>query len=87
MAGEMKLMRWQHIRRLTERTDKQGNPVPFRLRYVTQRGSIIDQENVVTTSVDVKNKMRNVKFLDSGQVRTIHDVLILQINDTKIIVN
>lgn len=83
----MKLLRYQHVRELTERIDENGNPMPFRLRYATQRGSIIDQKNVITTSVDVRRKMRNVKFLDSGQIRTIHDALILQVNDTKIVMS
>lgn len=82
-----KLLRYQYIRRLAERKDEEGNAVPFRLEYITMGGELLVGERVITTSVNVRRKMRTVKFLDSGEVRTIHDVLIRKINDTRIIVS
>lgn len=83
-----KLLRYQYIRRLAERKDEEGNPVPFRLEYISKKhGELLVGERVITTSVEVKKKKRNVKFLDSGETRTIHDVLIYKINDTRIIVS
>lgn len=84
---EQKLLKYQHIRRLAERTDEKGYPVPFRLKYLCLNGEVMESNNVVTTSVDVRRKKRNILFLDSGQVRTIHDVLILEINNHKIVVS
>ena len=69
-----------------ERKDERGNPVPFSFRYIKKNGEIMEGENVVCTSVDVKKKMRTIKFLESGQVRTIHDVLLISVDDTRIIV-
>lgn len=82
-----KLLRYNHLRQLMERTDEQGVPVPFRFKYICMDGEIMTGENVVTTSVDVRRKTRTVLFLNSGEYRTIHDVLVLEVNDTKIIVN
>lgn len=84
---EQKLLKYQHIRRLAERTDEKGYPVPFRLKYLCLNGEVMEANNVVTTSVDVRHKKRNILFLDSGQVRTIHDVLILEIDNHKIVVS
>jgi hypothetical protein len=69
-----------------ERKDERGNPVPFSFRYIKKNGEIMEGENVVCTSVDVKKKMHTIKFLESGQVRTIHDVLLISVDDTRIIV-
>lgn len=82
-----KLLRYQYIRRLAERKDEMGKPVPFRLQYLCMDGTLLTGENVITTSVNVRRKMRTVKFLESGESRTLHDVLILRINDTKIVVS
>ena len=83
----MKILRYQHAKMLMERVDEEGNRVPFNMRYVTMNGEIQEFKNVVTTSVNARKRMRNIQFIDSGEQRTIHDVLILSVNDTKIIVN
>ena len=85
--SEQKLLRYQHIRRLTERTDEKGYPVPFSMKYLCLNGEVMEARNVVTTSVDTWNKKRTILFLDSGQYRTIHDVLILEVNNHKIVVS
>lgn len=83
----MKILRYQHAKMLMERKDEEGNRVPFNMRYVTMQGEIQEFKNVITTSVNVRKRMRNIRFIESGEQRTIHDVLILSVNDTKIIVN
>ena len=83
-----KVLRYQQGRRLAERTDENGEPVPFKLKYISKSsGELIVADNVITTSVNVKKRKRNVKFLNSGEVRTIHDVLIVGIDDTHIVVS
>lgn len=83
-----KVLRYQHVRRLAERTDENGQPVPFKLKYISKSsGELIVADNVITTSVNVKKRKRNVKFMNSGEVRTIHDVLIVGIDDTHIVVS
>lgn len=85
--NQQKLLRYQFVRRLVDKKDEKGLPVPFRIKYACLNGEVIEGKNCVTTSVDVRKKTRNIMFLDSGQVRMLHDVLILEVNDTKIVVN
>lgn len=44
-------------------------------------GSIITAANVVSLRYDFYTGMRTVKFLRNGQIRSIHDCLIIGIND------
>ena len=81
-----KVLNYKHVRLLAERKDEKGAPVPFDFKYICLNGEVIEGKNVVCTSVDPKRKTRTLKFLDSGQVRKIHDVLLMSINDTRIIV-
>ena len=82
----MNLLQYSKLRLLVERKDDNGSPVPFRLQYITMDGEILDEEGCVCTSVDPYYKRRNIRF-KSGITRTIRDVLILQIDDTKIRIN
>lgn len=84
--SEVKLLRYNHLRRVMECRDEKGRPVPFRLKYICLDGEIMEANNVICTSVDVRHRKRNIKFVDSGQVRTIYDVLVLEVNDKKILV-
>lgn len=54
------------------------------LRVVTARGKILDCEDVVSLSYDRYKGTRSIKFLRSGQIRTIHDVCIVGINDFEV---
>lgn len=55
---------------------------PVSLRYVKlKEGSIINAENVVSLRYDYYTGMRTIKFLRNGQIRSIHDCLIVGIND------
>ena len=55
---------------------------PVSLRYVKLKdGSIINAENVVSLRYDYYTGMRTIKFLRNGQIRSIHDCLIVGIND------
>ncbi len=70
-----------HINEARRILDK-GDPV--RLSVVKKDGSILDitDENpVVSLSYDVYTGLRTVKFLRSGQTRTIRDCMIIAIND------
>ena len=70
-----------------ERKDQTGKAVPFRLKYICMDGTVMESQKVICTSVDIRHHKRNIKFVDSGQVRTIHDVLVLEVDDFKIVVN
>lgn len=85
MAG--KVLHYKYAYKLMERKDEDGRPVPFSFKYISLKGEIVNGKNVVTTSADAKHKTHTVKFLDSeGQIRKIHDVLLVSIDDTQIMV-
>ncbi|MGN0309029.1 MAG: hypothetical protein ACI4C3_00335 [Bacteroides sp.] len=84
---KQKLLRYQYVRMLCEQKDEEGNRVPFNVRYLCKDGTVTWLNNVVTIAVNARRRRRKVKQLDSGEIRELHDVLILQVNDTKIVVN
>lgn len=57
-----------------------GNPVS--LTFCKRKdGSLVTAHNVVSLSYDLYTGMRNIKFLRNGQIRSIHDCMIVRIND------
>lgn len=77
----MLYLHYRRLSRLTERRDAQGEPVPYKLLYVAKNGDIItpDSGEVITTSVNIQKGTRTVKFIKSGQQRTLRDCLFLSI--------
>lgn len=70
-----------HINEARRILDK-GDPV--RLSVVKKDGSILnitDDNPVVSLSYDVYTGLRTIKFLRSGERRTIRDCMIIAIND------
>ena len=70
-----------HINEARRILDK-GDPV--RLSVVKKDGSILDitdKNPVVSLSYDVYTGLRTIKFLRSGEKRTIRDCMIISIND------
>ena len=57
---------------------------PVKLRYVKRNGSVIDMEDAVSLRYDFYKGTRTVKFLRSGEKRTIRDVCIIGINDMEV---
>lgn len=89
-----KLLKYDKLDSLMlHRQDDDGSRKTFYLKYVEKSGTIIEADNVVCTSVDRKRSTRRVKFLDSAdasgnaQTRTLRDILILQVDEYKIIKN
>ena len=92
MDNELKIMRWDKLDMLTiNKKDAGGNRLPFYLRYCKKDGGIIDQHNVLCTSVDHNKGLRTVRFLDTADAngvaesRTLRDILILQVDNFRII--
>ena len=70
-----------HINEARRILDK-GDPV--RLSVVKKDGSILDitdKNPVVSLSYDFHTGLRTIKFLRSGEKRTIRDCMIIAIND------
>lgn len=44
-------------------------------------GSIITARNIISLRYDYYTGMRTIKFLRNAQIRTIHDALLIAIND------
>ena len=77
------------IRELVEREAADGTRVPFAITYACMNGALVDvrEKCMVCIGVDVKHRRRTLKSINSGDVRTIHDVLVLRIDDTDIVVS
>lgn len=55
---------------------------PVSLTYCKRKnGSVIVAQDVVSLRYDFYTGMRTIKFLRNGQIRSIHDCLIIGIND------
>mgnify|MGYP006978077418 CR=1 FL=1 len=55
---------------------------PVSLTYCKRKnGSVINARDVVSLRYDFYTGMRTIKFLHNGQIRSIHDCLIIGIND------
>lgn len=86
MEKPKKLIHVSQIRRVIERHDADGRPVPVRVKYVAaSNGDLIDGELCVCCGVDVQKHNHLMLFPDSGQKRRLKDVLILQVDDWKIV--
>ena len=58
---------------------------PVSLTYCKRKdGSIIAAQNGVSLRYDFYPGMRTIKFLRNGQIRSIHDCLIIGINDYEV---
>lgn len=51
------------------------------LRVITSKGKILAGDDIVSLSYDRYKGTRSIKFIRSGQIRTIHDVCIIGIDD------
>lgn len=58
---------------------EQWEHVPFQMRAVTLKGSKMDGE-VICISVDVAYHRRRVKFVKSGEIRWVYDILIKEVD-------
>lgn len=54
------------------------------LRIITTKGKLMEADDVVSLSYDRYKGTRSIKFMRSGQIRTIHDVCIVAIDDFEV---
>ena len=54
------------------------------LRIITTKGKLMEADVVVSLSYDRYKGTRSIKFMRSGQIRTIHDVCIVGIDDFEV---
>ena len=86
MKKPTKRLDYRQAYRLMEGKDLSGQPKVFDIKFVQLNGRVVTAANVICTSVDIKQGMRRIYYPVSEQWRWVYDVLILQINDTKIMV-
>lgn len=88
MKKYQKTLHYTRVRNLVER-EKDGERVPFSITYACMNGALVDikEKCMVCIGVDVKHRRRTLKSINSSDIRTIHDVLILRVDDTKIVVS
>lgn len=58
--------------------------VEFYIRFVTKQGHC-DEGRCVTLSVDTVRHQRKVKFVQSGEIRIVNDVLVMSVDGVRII--
>jgi hypothetical protein len=78
-----------HISKISlvcERKDGAGVPVPFSFKAVTLDGRIIDGSACVITSSNHARRTVNVKYLDSGEIRTIRLISFIDINGQEVVI-
>ena len=80
MIKPKRRLRFKDAHKLMEQT-------PFTIKFVTKDGRVDIAENCIkTVSYNRLTGMRHI-ILSNGEFRNIYDILILQINDTKILIS
>lgn len=86
MKPPTKRLRWTEAYKLLNAKDGAGKQKPFDIRFACLNGSVVEIEGVErAVSYDKATGMRRLVLAD-GKFRNVYDVLILQINDTRILV-
>lgn len=78
-------MRYDKLRLLIERQDATGKRLPFDIQYCTKEGEIVESKDCVCTSVNTRHKRHTYKMGGSGLPRTFRDVLVMRVNEYKIV--
>jgi len=75
-----------HYSALTALTEGSGKDRPFSFKYVAKSGEIIEGENCVVTSSNNERRTKNIKFLESDEIRTIREISIIEFNGNEVFV-
>lgn len=87
MEEPKRRLRYTEAYKLMNAKDANGKQKPFDIKFVSKTGTICECEHCQkAVSFEKKSGMRKI-ILENGEFRNIYDVLILQINDTRILVN
>lgn len=82
-----KKIKWTSAHHIMDKKDEQGHPVPFSVQFMTLDGRVVFIPNVVRcVSYDASTGMRKL-ILENGTFRNVYDVLILYINNTRVVVS
>ncbi|MBN2747354.1 MAG: hypothetical protein JXR34_11570 [Bacteroidales bacterium] len=73
-----------HVSAINTITEGAAKEIPFSFKAITKKGELLEGDNCVCTSSNNKRKTRNIKFLDSEEIRTIHDIQIIEFNGKEV---
>ena len=59
---------------------------PFYIKFLTKTGHV-DEGECVCLKVDVMRHQRKVQFVNSGEIRVVNDILVLEVDGTRFITN
>lgn len=65
-------------------TATQVERYPFYIKFVTKTGHV-DAGNCVCLSVNTLTHQRKVQFVESGDIRVVNDILVLEVDGTRFI--
>lgn len=80
-----KLLKYDKLRLLVERQDETGAYIPFDIRYCTKTGDVVESRNCICTGVNTRHKRHTYRMGGSGLPRTFRDVLVMQVNEYRIV--
>lgn len=86
MKKPTKRLRYSEAYKLMNAKTPDGKAKPFDIRFATKEGIIIELEGVQKCTGYNREKGMRRMLLANGEFRNVYDVLIFQINDTKILV-
>jgi len=69
---------------MTTMCDMLMKPEPVDLVVVDKTGRVLEMNNCIGLKFDKYKGTRRVKLLDSGQIRTIRDILVMKINGCEV---
>ena len=73
-----------HLSALIAITEGAAKDQPFAFKYVTKNGEILKGENCVVTSSNFKRRTKNIKWINSDEIRTIRDISIIEFNGKEV---
>ena len=84
--GRRGSLKYTEAYKLMERKDAQKKPIPFHIQWKTVDGRVVSAHVHHTVSYDKAKGSRRLILMNGG-FRNIYDVLIRQIDDTRIVVS
>ncbi|MDA3906509.1 MAG: hypothetical protein PF484_10585 [Bacteroidales bacterium] len=73
-----------HVSAINSITEGAAKGKPFSFKAITKAGELLAGENCICTSSNFERKTRNIKFLDSEEIRTIHDIQLIEFNGKEV---
>lgn len=65
-------------------TARKVERMPFYIKFLTKTGHV-DEGCCVCLSVDTMRHQRKVQFIESGEIRVVNDILVLEVDGTRFI--